>query len=337
MQVRWVKTTNTPGGDGTTNGVLGASRAYATLAEGLTPLHLTTIADAYRFVCVGAAADTGNLDHTAWEFVTSPTNYVEVIGDNTTGQWNDAAYHLSATNRAVIYNQYAAHVRLYNVQGQLKVTDGGDHNVFRLSTANNDTANGPGYLLYKGCIGRIDPTSTSGTARCWIDSILGGGSGVLYRMNCLALGGGSGSPIGFNTDAGAWALANAHSYNLTAANCLYGFIDNVETINGLATGCTYGFIGTNTGDYNANDDGQGIPGANSHDGTIFTFVDALNGDYHLAAADTGARGLGLTDPGSGLFSDDIDGQIRSGAWDIGMDQYVTAGVSRKALSWRWRR
>ena len=41
-----------------------------------------------------------------------------------------------------------------------------------------------------------------------------------------------------------------------------------------------------------------------------TFVDENGDDFHLASDDAGAKGCGLPDPGSGLFSDDIDGQER---------------------------
>jgi hypothetical protein len=56
----------------------------------------------------------------------------------------------------------------------------------------------------------------------------------------------------------------------------------------------------------------------------FTFAGA--GNYHLASTDAGARGYGVSNPGSGLYSDDIDGQTRSAPWDIGADQYVTYTV-----------
>ncbi len=47
-----------------------------------------------------------------------------------------------------------------------------------------------------------------------------------------------------------------------------------------------------------------------------SFVDAANKDYHLAAADTGARGQGVAGLGA-----DIDGQARLGApYDVGADQ-----------------
>lgn len=56
-------------------------------------------------------------------------------------------------------------------------------------------------------------------------------------------------------------------------------------------------------------------------GLAVTFSNEGADDFHLGATDTAALNAGTSDPGSGLFSDDIDGDTRS-AWDIGADEYV---------------
>jgi len=50
-------------------------------------------------------------------------------------------------------------------------------------------------------------------------------------------------------------------------------------------------------------------------------------NFHLGNSDTGAKGYGVSDPGSGLFSDDIDGETRSGSWDIGADDYQSGAAA----------
>jgi hypothetical protein len=85
------------------------------------------------------------------------------------------------------------------------------------------------------------------------------------------------------------------------------------------------FSGTFTSsDYNASTDTT-APGASSQTGIDPAYVDEDGDDFHLASSDTACRDNGASDPGSGLFSDDIDGDTRSGSWDIGADEYVTAG------------
>ena len=60
-----------------------------------------------------------------------------------------------------------------------------------------------------------------------------------------------------------------------------------------------------------------------------TFVNEGAYDFHLGSTDTNAINAG-TDLSSDTyiaFNTDIDGTTRSGTWDIGADEYVSAGVS----------
>lgn len=342
LTTKFVNTASAAGGDGSTNGTVGSTRAYHSLAEALTPYVGGALPDHVIIFASGTAADDGtgpgtcvsdpcSTDHSAWQFTTTSTNYLEVFGDNTTGKWNTSAYRIEVTNRSGIYNQYASHVRLYNLQIMVKSTTGTGHNVFRLSTANNGNGTAPAspYFLFKGNIARKDPTSVAADrVDCFSNSISSDGSqaGNLYVINNLAIGCSGGSSSGFVDDSSPWVTAAGQYYNNTAAACQFGYQISSVTKNSLATGCSFGFISTGTGsDYNAEDDGNGVSGAHSHSATTFTFVNAAGGDYHLSASDTGARNLGLTDPSSGVYSDDIDGQTRSGTWDIGADEQ---GVTR---------
>lgn len=324
------------GGDGS------LGNPYKTLAEALTPFRLAgSISNAYRILCSGATADPGvsglgsaySLDHTAWEFVTSPTNYIEVVGDNTGRTWNATKYHVQVTNRAALYNQYAAHVRLKNVQIQVKVTDGIEYHCFRLSTANNDTTNGAGYFLFRNCISRRDPTSTLGRVNGFYNSILGAGSGDLDAVNCLHIGTViNTNDRGYSQADPAWADAHAKYYNCGVAKAQYGF-ETCWTKNSWGADCAFGFISPVTGsDYCAENDGNGIGGGGTHNksAAVFTnaFVDAANGDYGLQSGDTVLEAAGLNNPGSGLFLDTLDGKTRNGTWSIGPTQFnATAPVS----------
>lgn len=58
----------------------------------------------------------------------------------------------------------------------------------------------------------------------------------------------------------------------------------------------------------------------------FTFVNAAGDNFHLAAGDTGAQAQGTDLSGDSYYalSTDIDGNTRSGTWDIGADEVVSA-------------
>lgn len=59
----------------------------------------------------------------------------------------------------------------------------------------------------------------------------------------------------------------------------------------------------------------------------FRFVSAVSNDYHLASNDTGARGWGMTlsDFAPPVITD-IDGEFRTGTYDLGADQLTSAGT-----------
>jgi hypothetical protein len=138
------------------------------------------------------------------------------------------------------------------------------------------------------------------------------------------------STIG-GTSAGFGWNKTSTAYNLTVYDCSYGFRANTSGVtlslyNCLAQSCTDGFYvtagATFTGSNNCSDIASDAPGTSPQTGTV-SFVDAANGDFHLTSGDTVAKDNG-TDL-SGTFTTDIDGQTRTGTWDIGADEYVASG------------
>ncbi|MEJ2690369.1 MAG: DNRLRE domain-containing protein, partial [Deltaproteobacteria bacterium] len=129
-------------------------------------------------------------------------------------------------------------------------------------------------------------------------------------------------------------------HNCTAYNSDDGFHSwsgEITATNCLAQACTKGFEGTYTpvSGYNASDLPGDAPGANSLTGFV-QFVDEADGDLHLAEDDTLALGGGVdlsTDPDLPV-TNDIDGELRSGAWDIGADQAMgTSPIGLTNLAW----
>lgn len=123
-------------------------------------------------------------------------------------------------------------------------------------------------------------------------------------------------------------------YNCTINGCSddgidhnYGTMDCYNTISYNNT--SNDFEGTIGGDYNMSEDAT-APGANSHDSGTggndpkFTNTGAGTEDFHIAS-DSDAVGEGTDDPGTGLYSTDIDRQNRTSTWDMGADEYVAVG------------
>lgn len=318
----YVNTASTAGTQDCTTITAGNSgtAACATLLQALNLLP-ATLTDAYTIHCSGTAADTSNVDQGPWDAITSATNYLLVEGDNTTGVLSTSHYRLTATNRNVAYNNSPPHVRFNRMQVILTVNDGNSYVGMKVTNANQVSVTVDGRISNSivKCI------ITSGSA-IGIETRPPTGSGTSSIWNNLVYD----CTQGFHSD-----YPGAVFYNNTAAGNDFGYVeddtDAIKCVNCLATNAGgIGFVGTfaASSSNNAEDDGNGAPGSSSHSATTFTFVNAGADDYHLAAGDAGAQNLGATNPGAGLFTDDIDGQARGGSlWSIGMDEIVAAGAA----------
>lgn len=328
MADRFVNTASTAGGDGTTNNTSGATRAWADLAEAANGLgaSLSTPIDIY---CSGTAADTSNVNQTVWDMTTTATNKLRIIGEQSplhpnfstskSGKFDTSLYRITCTNRNGLYNNLPAHVEYHGIQVEVTVSDAGSYVAFKTSNANQTVTDITCVMAH--CIAKA--VQTSGTVIGFNTRFPGtGGRGTSKVYNCLSLS----CQTGFNNDFGLSGDVGEY-YNCTAINSAFSFVEDatMKVVNCLSSGATnVGFVGTFAAgsNYNAESDGNGAPGANSRTLQTFTFVNAAGGDYHLAENDGGAKGFGTADPGSGLFSDDCDGQARGATWDIGFDQYV---------------
>ena len=123
----------------------------------------------------------------------------------------------------------------------------------------------------------------------------------------------------------------AYIYNNTIVDVISGFAirsnGQVVAKNNLVAAPGddfYGGFAAGT-DFNASSDDSAI-GPHSRHNQIFTFVNRAGDDFHLASTDAGARNYGVDLSGDFYISisDDIDGNGRSGGWDIGADE-ATAG------------
>ena len=158
---------------------------------------------------------------------------------------------------------------------------------------------------------------------------------IIYDMGTIS---GDQSSNGIRQFAGSNFLI--YAYNNTVVNSYYGYRINPEETtfiskNNIAQNCTDGFYEyyghfNSASDYNLSDLANDAPGSHSRNGVTVTFADEVNKDFHLAYTDTGAKGYGanLSADSNLSFSDDIDGQTRTGSWDIGADQYQAKPIYR---------
>lgn len=323
MQLRYINTANTSGGDGTQDLTSGANRAFASLADAMSSLGSGTLTDRYRVFAKGTAADTSTCNQAHMAFTTTPDNIVEVIGDNFGNyKYDTSKYRLELTDNDAIYNNNASHVRLFGIQVQLTVSTstGNDYNCFRLATANNNV---PCEHWFVNCIakGVVSGGATDHVFGFINSDTTRGGRCIVFCSLAYGL------YTGFTSDATAWASANLYHANCTGWGNQFNFVDkmvpiNCVSANALGGGGAYTSVSGIGARNNCADDAT-APGANAQQNQTFTFSNTAGEDFRLSTSDTGARAKGIIAPLGPNFMTDIDNMIRYGLWDAGFDQQAT--------------
>lgn len=257
----------------------------------------------FRIEGVWTSTDTTGITVHNYTLGASSGMLIQTVGDaRHDGKWDNSAYICydlntyaqTGTNGYIIIDGIQIEIRntarMYTYSAYTDVTNC----IFRQTSADNVNAH---CLLQRGG-GKI--------INC-----------IFYKT------GGAGTGGGFNLRAGGY------SYN----NTVHGFLGGTGVISGTGGGVYKNTISynnqtdfsagaINTSTNNLSKDGTAPPYNVYYTTKTISFVNAAAGDFHLAATDTDAidNGADL----SSIFTTDIDGVTRTGTWDIGADEYVSA-------------
>jgi hypothetical protein len=299
------------GGDGTTNGTSGATAAYKTLTAAIIA-QAQDLTDAGGDILIievtGSTTEPSFVDIDG--YTTGAANYILIRG------YNGVRATIAGGNATYLIINRENYVRFEDLD-----------------------LNGTGNTIVGKILYAMAAASDVRIARCFIhgasDIALyfdNGTAGTCQIMNSF-----------FYTNTNyAIQVDVAQTVNLYN-NTIVGGNRGVRTNNasaviiatnnitsGQVTAAYLNSTGTLTQGYNSSTDATSS-GTGSRTNQTFSFVNAGAYDYHLASNDGGAKDFGTSDPGSGLFSDDIDGVARTGTWDIGADEYVAAGGGGLAI------
>ena len=214
------------------------------------------------------------------------------------------AYRLEVSSGSGAVVNYEDYAKFYGLQ--IKVTKSSGQTDFFYNGAGGLSVNVFNCIFY----GDITGTGAS-------DVFYGAAPGISYKfMNCLIYNSNTNAMRGF-------VGANMRVYNCTLLNMKNGFYFSGAATNCLVNSCGTAFVGT-LGDFNCSDQAS-APGSSSVSSYDVAFVSEAAGseDFHITAANTSIIDV-TSDQSGGLFSDDIDGVTRAGAWCIGADEYVAA-------------
>jgi hypothetical protein len=299
-------------------------------------LNTTDLAAGHYVLNIPCYYDTG-ADTTAVlvdGYTTGANNYIHIYTPTDTftecnqrqrhyGTWDNSKYSLDITD------SYAIQItdNYVNVDGlQIKVTASSGTNANGIMTPNNDFGTGEirisNNILSGSLSGTVDYTDAL--------SLRADNVGMVhYVWNNIAYGW---SRAG-STITGAYYSEDsaAYVYNNTAADCMQGLYKagagSLIAINNIVKGSgdADAYVGTFAAgtDYNATDGADDIGvGTHNRTGRTIVFVDENNNDFRIAPIDMSVKDAGadLSADVNLSFSTDIQGQTRSGSWDIGADE-----------------
>lgn len=271
-------------------------------------------------------------DRTAW--TTDAARYILVTAppaERHGGVYTTSKYRLEVNNAHPIQVHHGVFITIEWLQ--IHLSAGADKRVIYLGGPTHSASN----ITIRNNIIR---TNTFQNYQGAIHASYTGNSGTnVYIYNNLIYGGTGAQAWGFQADIpGSYYL-----WNNTVAN-FYGGLNrtgnaSVVARNNLLSVTTTAGSGTFAAGTNYNATNRSVMsytvtgGGNANDrvSQTFTFANAGSSDWHLAETDTGAKDRGMNDPSTGVFGYDIDGEPRYGSWDIGADEFPSAGRRRNVV------
>ncbi len=273
-------------------------------------------------------SSSGTADTTAAildNWTTGAATYLEIIaasGDRTSASgWDASKYRLSVTDNNVL-DIREDYVRIRGLQIEFIYSSVIDRKTIfcgvNLSVGN--------YLIIDSCY--IRKGSAGGSSH---DGIYPNQDNIIIDVfNCII--------ADFTRNGIGVVNQTTQIFNNTIYGCntgIWDFLDVGETLT-IKNNAVFKNVddfnvdqsgdGTVVVDYNASDDNDGTNNVAESGGGVEwpdDFVDAANGDFTLKSG-SGLVGNGTDDPGSGLYSDDINGDIRTSTWDVGADEFISA-------------
>lgn len=267
-------------------------------------------------VGAGTATDTNRFNFTG--VITDATRYLDVVCDpdyRLITNWGDSAASISMEN-VRITGCWIEH--LNSSLGVLDVRSGAGGDLRVIGNTLVGGATSFGYYQF-----------ASGTTLRFINNFMSNPASFGLRLN---------SPANFTA-----IIYNNTCYVGTGTIACYvfdgdGSNDARYVKNNIANGCTSGACWgggatwtTTVTAANITSDTDSPDGASFQNKTC-TFVDTANDNLHLDSGDTNCKDVGtdLSADGQYAFSTDIDGDTRSGSWDVGADEL--AGSSTPTFS-----
>jgi len=270
----------------------------------------------WNIACYGDAVDTSSTWINGW--TTSAQNYIKIYTPVNSTEVGESQRHIGKANTGykikssnygfVLYDNYQwiDGLEIEDIPGE------GNIPIYVSSSGSKEFKISNNLIYYNGNAG-LFIHSGNNSYKIWNNIFYGDHKGIYS--------------LGTRT---AYIYNNTFFYTGVYPNSETAIYGGANTIakNNIAIGyggqnSYYCFTGTfhTDSDYNISSDNS-APGSHSKKSTDVLFRSTPDYDFHLHLNDTAARnaGVDLSNDSYLPFSTDIDGQTRSGSWDIGADE-----------------
>jgi len=348
MAIRYVDADSTPSGNGTTNAIEGANRAYASLNE-WEAARQAVLTEVEECVC-GSNGISHNADVTSTlinGWTTYADYYIYIHSDAASKaslSWSNSKYRLYVADASAL-QPLEDYVRIDGLQIGKSSSNG---NLQACLYAWNQTASANDIRI-SNCLLRQAGNNTYTEPGIYFNAatIIG------YIWNCCVYGLGTNISAG-NTAIHLNSLASASVYSCIAIGGLRGIGRVAGTV--TAKNCYAHFTSTGgvgyagtfstfedcaASDTTGSESGLDSIAYSTSSGAYFTNLGAGTEDFHITAS-SALINVGTDTSGDAApmnFTVDIDGETRTGTWDIGPDEYVagstplTAQLADDAFIW----
>ncbi len=322
---RYVNTDSPAGGDGTTNGVSGTTRAYNNLAEWEADED-AVLTEPHIVYCSAPSGtdDTAALNIAGW--ATTAANYIHIKGNQTTGIWDDSKYvhNVGDTNSQMLIGEDFVVIEDFQSVG---TATGGNAN-YRMFVLSQVASNS---ITIKDSI--LRGRGSTSNSHCGIQINNAQANVSIYNVIIYDMIGSDGRAVNVQAATGVtilnttmkphatYGINNGIGSGLTVMNCAIfdtSFRDLYDPTP----------ANSSVSSYNAADDVLGSNGValNNNAGgewdASFTDISSSGvSDFSVKDTDSLVYDAGTDDPGNGLYSDDITGFTRTTNWDIGAFEY----------------
>lgn len=341
---RYIRTDCTSfNGDGTTSSCAasnGGVGAYSTCSNAesdiQTDYSANLVTAATGVVTLDAAGATADGGCTFSGITTDASNYIRLYVDPANrhdGKWNTSKYRLSSSGTTI--NIQIAHLRIIGVQAETTGSGSGSY----AAIGNFFNANGTSPTITDSVV-KFGTCNTGGGGNCH-GIYLFPQSGTTYVTTVVnnVVFGSATTSISDGIVVESRNSSDIIVYNNTVYRGRYGIsIGNVSATsdrlylrNNVVNGTGSGDFGVgNSGDWSTYTTSNNVSSdASSPDVSYrslscsFVSTTVASEDFHLQSGDTNCKNQGtdLSGDAQYSFSTDIDGQTRTGTWDIGADEY----------------